>query len=117
MTHSCSKCQINWASLWGCVQGDELYEVCPECSTDMFLGSGTEDAGFIKCPFTGKIINVKTKEVLNIPGPVYKPGPTKEIPEKETYEQIEQRELAALDAYHKSGNHEEYFTTYRNAKS
>jgi hypothetical protein len=115
MTHFCSKCRINWASLWSCDKGDETYEVCPQCGTDMFLQPGTGAEEFIKCPFTGKITNTVTKESLVTFSPV--PKPAKKIPAKETYEQIEQRELAALDAYHKSGNAEDYFNTYRNPSS
>lgn len=115
MTHHCSKCKINWASLWSCDQGDERYEVCPQCGTDMFLQPGTGE-GHIKCPFTGKITNVQTKKELKIPGPVYKPKPAKATKEKETIEQRQERELASIDAYHKSGNLEDFFTTYRNLK-
>lgn len=116
MTDFCSKCKINWASLWSSEKGDEQYEVCPQCGTDMFLEPGT-GAGHIKCPFTGKITNVETKDVLNIPGPVYKPKPVKERPAKETKEQIEERELAAIDAYHETGNSQDYFDTFRNLKA
>lgn len=115
MIHFCSKCKINWASLWSCDQGDERYEVCPQCGTDMFLQPGT-GAGHIKCPFTGKITNLETKKELIIPGPVYKPKQVKERPAKETKEQIDERELIALDAYHETGNPEVYFNTYRNQK-
>jgi hypothetical protein len=82
----------------------------------MFLEEGT-GAGHIKCPFTGKITNVVTKAVLNIPGPVYKPKSVKERPAKETKEQIDERELAALDAYHETGDPQVYFNTFRNLKS
>lgn len=81
----------------------------------MFLKQAT-DEGHIKCPFTGKITNVQTKKELIIPGPAYKPKPSKAIKERETIEQRQERELASIDAYHKSGNAEDFFTTYRNLK-
>lgn len=115
MNFFCSKCGIDWASLWSSDQGDEQYEVCPQCGTDMFLEPGASVTGNIKCPVTGKITNIKTKQVMNIPGPVYIPKLTKSLPALvATHAEIERRETAAIEAYHESGNPEDYFTSFKN---
>lgn len=118
MTNFCSKCGINWASLWSSEKGDETYEFCPQCGTDAYLQPGTEQKGFIKCPFTGKITNVETKAELIIPFKWPEKRKEKAIPAMTlTEEEIQRKDLAALQAYHESGKPEDFFNTYRNFKS
>jgi uncharacterized Zn finger protein (UPF0148 family) len=98
----CSKCGINWAALHSIADeiGDELYEFCPVCHTDIFLEDGTDITAFIMCPFTGKITDVDTGEQLHIksksvfiPQKEYIPQP------HETAEQRQEMEDAAISAY------------------
>lgn len=67
ITH-CTKCDINWASLWQDEMTDteETVEFCPQCGSDQFLQPGIDIVSFIKCPFSGKITNVETGEELGI---------------------------------------------------
>lgn len=118
MAHYCSKCGINWTTLWSSEKGDETYEFCPQCGTDMFLQPGIEGAGFIKCPFTGKITNAETKAELTIPFVWPKRKEEKAVPAMTlTDEEMQRKDIAAIKAYHKSGNAEDFFNTYRNFKS
>lgn len=95
----CSKCGINWASLWDSeTDGDETVEFCPECSTDAFLQPGTDIVAFIKSPFTGKITNAETgEEYTKLPVLPQRQRKVKVF--EETYEEFKQRQEAAEDEY------------------
>jgi hypothetical protein len=60
----CSKCGINWASLWDQESNGDVYEFCPECKTDSFLEEGNDIEAFIKDQITGDIVNAVTGEKL-----------------------------------------------------
>jgi hypothetical protein len=63
ITH-CKKCDINWARLWSeDGEGDEQYEVCPVCKSDLNLESGTDIVSYIMCPITGRITDMETGEL------------------------------------------------------
>ena len=64
----CTKCNITWAKLgqYDDDNGDETYEFCPVCKTDMHLKVCDAETGFIMCPLNGEIINVVTREPLVI---------------------------------------------------
>lgn len=112
MNTICTKCNINWARLLTCEVGEEdQIEVCPQCLTDMNLVEGNESNGHIKCPISGKIINVDTKQelVIKTPLPSYF-RPTRNRPAMtDTYAVIEEKDNRALKAYHESGNQNDFF--------
>lgn len=57
----CAKCNTNWEKLYSFEEGDESYEYCPNCYTDLHLVEKKEEApAFIACKFTGKNIDPKT---------------------------------------------------------
>lgn len=63
----CTNCNITWQHLHAQQgEGDEVYEFCPVCKTDMYLQPSTEETGCMQCPFTGDIIKVATREKLNM---------------------------------------------------
>lgn len=97
----CSKCGINWAALHiEDVDGDETYESCPLCKSDMYLGPGTDIVAYIKCPVSGRITNVETGQELNtVPAKLVYTNPEKKRVYDETYEDWKARDEAAEDAY------------------
>lgn len=56
----CNNCGINWARLKTIDEGQDGYDVCPECYTDNHLEENEDPETFIKCMFTGKVISVQT---------------------------------------------------------
>ena len=104
----CTKCGINWASLWtDCTNEEHAVEVCPVCKTDMYLDAGTDIIGYIKCPFTGKITNTTTGTTWEEDNAVFKKATMRVVVGKPTYQEVaeerESREEAAIDAYIASG--------------
>lgn len=63
----CTQCNTNWEKLYSYEEGDESYEFCPTCYTDMHLVERKENQpSFVACKFTGKHFDPKTgKERLN----------------------------------------------------
>ena len=61
----CTKCTINWLRLHtqDVEDGDETYEYCPMCKSDMFLTEGKDAPAYICCPITMKKIEVKTLKI------------------------------------------------------
>lgn len=55
----CSKCGINWASLWSQDENDETYEFCPICKTDYYLEDPLDGPLYVFKMFQG-ILNVDT---------------------------------------------------------
>lgn len=118
MSILCSKCSTTWANLHSQdEEGDEQYEVCPECRTDQFLELSEEEEACIKCPFTGKIIDARTGKQREKPEEPYTAPVVKMRPPRETAEERDARELAAIDAYHQSGDNAAYFKTIKKHKN
>lgn len=89
-------------------------EVCPRCLTDMFLVDGKEGPGYYMCAVTAKVFEVGTNKEMVFPYPVKDYYKSKDLPAMtETKTRHEQRETAAIDAYHKSGNPEDYHKAFR----
>jgi len=115
----CSKCGINWHSLWNDESGEDAVEFCPECSTDTFLEDGNDIVAYIKCKITGMIINTTTGLTWQQDHPVPFKKPVYRVklnPVKETNEQRQAREDAAIDAYIASDNQAIYFSTIKKVK-
>lgn len=68
MPHYCTKCKINWAALYreDDTAGDESYDFCPVCKTDMFLADGLQGDSYILVP-GGSIINPLNHQPLQLP--------------------------------------------------
>ncbi len=67
MNTFCKKCNINWARVYTFDHEDESYDYCPQCGSDMDLVAGSQQAdAFIKNPFTGHVINVRTKQTMQV---------------------------------------------------
>jgi len=62
MPHLCTNCGINWARLKTIDEGQDGYDVCPECYTDNYLEESEDPDTYIKYPLNGKVISVKTKK-------------------------------------------------------
>lgn len=73
---------------------DETYEYCPDCNSDAYLIDKKDGDVFIKSPFTGLIINTRTKAPLllltNVP-------PLKQRPAVNMAECIEKRQKRDLE--------------------
>lgn len=63
----CTNCRINWARLKTLYEGDEDYNMCPECNTDEYLQESNDPDTYVKSPLNGKVINVKTKKEREAP--------------------------------------------------
>jgi hypothetical protein len=50
-------------------EGQDGYDVCPECYTSNHLEESDDTDTHFKCMFTGKVINVKTRKELERPIP------------------------------------------------
>lgn len=77
----CNKCGINWARLnsQDDTERDETVEFCPVCKTDAHLEPGNDIVAYICCPFTGKITNVDTGELLELKPATLVSIPTRRI--------------------------------------
>ena len=100
----CSKCGINWASLYTDEVDSECYEFCPVCKTDMHLEKGNDIVSYCKCQITGRVYNVETNETLIWRKPrIRVVVGKKKLVYDETYEEYElrkdQEEDAAIDNY------------------
>lgn len=114
MISFCSKCNINWSRLETIDgEGDEQYEVCPLCRSDVHLQEPTDFITYFRCGITGKVLNTDTKEELEKECPPLPPRKQYKKKPVESVEEREERELKAIDAYHKSGNAEDYFNTIK----
>lgn len=104
----CSRCGVNWSALWQQeAEGEEVYEFCPLCKTDLHLEEGNDIHGHIKCPVSGKIYNTFTGEDVTLTI-MAKPVSIKERKVKvwdETYEEFKKREEDAEDAYVAGGEY------------
>lgn len=76
----CTKCEINWARLGTQTIGDEVYEYCPVCNSDLDLLQG-KDGDVYMSTVDGRIINAITKvtyekcpPVIHAPPPDYRPA-------------------------------------------
>ncbi len=112
----CSKCGINWASLHTQELDGECYEFCPVCNTDMHLQDGNDIMSYICCPFTGTITNTYNGQVMQLLIP--KPPVVKKYQywsrsrlSNAVHLELEDK---ALDAYHNTGNRQDYFNTFKN---
>ena len=109
MTTFCKKCNINWARVFTYDQDDESYDYCPCCNSDMDLVPGSPHAdAYIKNPFTGHIINVKTMQVLQVNNIAETPERKLFVAERQAKKKLawqtkkmleESAENAAIDAY------------------
>lgn len=114
MSTHCTYCQITWAHLKSIEgEGEEVYEVCPECSSDMHLIETVGD-GYIKCEITGEITHAFTGERFERPQEPVEITPYKPILE-EHYQEKERREDSALNAYFEQGE-EAYFNALKKKK-
>ena len=102
ITH-CKECDINWLKLGDETQGDEVYEFCPKCKTDMFLEAGTDIVGYIMCPITGRIYDPETGKDINDKGLRVLFEPIRQKVWDETLEAFQDRRAAAEDVYIESG--------------
>lgn len=109
----CTKCKINWSVLLTCdINDHEQTEVCPVCLTDTYLEDGKAGPVYFMCAFSAKVLNVETKQELNL-SPVYIPRSVKAKPAwTETKAEHERRELKGILAYRQSGNPEDYFKAF-----
>ena len=89
ITH-CTKCNINWARLWDeqIDNRDDTVEFCPQCKSSLYLGPATDFVSYIKCHFTGRIINVDTGEVLTTKNSSAAPRKIKEMVYDESWEEF-----------------------------
>ena len=109
----CAKCNINWSVLreeQG--NGDTVVECCPSCLNDMHL-SPTINGDTFHMDIKGRIVNNRTKIITRKLKPVIAPKTTPfDIEQYKADKQAEEDlETAALEAYHKTGNEQDYFTT------
>lgn len=90
----CKKCNINWARLWSDDgDGDEQYEFCPLCKSDIGLEPGTDIISYIMCPVTGQITNVETGELHSSQSaPVITHRPRKVKVWDESYDEFKDRQ-------------------------
>lgn len=101
----CKRCNINWARLYTCNCGDDSYDYCPECGSDMDLIAGAQHAdAYIKNPVTGAVINVLNKKALQVKPAASKlfaaeKNTAKKIKAKEKSMLKETVETKAIDAY------------------
>lgn len=105
----CKKCNINWARLYSYDYDDESYEYCPCCGSDLDLVAGSRQAdAFIKNPFSGHIINVRTNQVMQLKSDAEMPAQKLFAAEKQAKKKLaiqtkkmleETAETAAIDAY------------------
>lgn len=118
----CKQCGINWAKLWSSDDGEGDVVFCPGCGTDSFLEVTDDFVGYIKCPITGRITNAFTGDLLSkeIEDAMAIDKPRVRVvvgkPERETKDEQEARELAGIDAYHQSGNINDYFSNIKKNK-
>jgi hypothetical protein len=112
MTARCSKCEINWAQLHSVMSGEEDYHFCPQCLSDRHLEEVDSMTTYIMCPFTGKIIDIDTKEELKKDIPMIIEVERKPV-EKIDYFEREKRELDAILSYQQSGNEDDYFKAFK----
>ena len=119
MIFHCSKCDINWARLRSMDgEGDEQYEVCPVCLTDMHLDEPTDIETFIQCQITGRIINSVTGEEKSVLVE-YKHTPSKRITRAiKPYYNHRELELKAIENYqdaiiHGDDPEKAYFDTFK----
>jgi hypothetical protein len=84
----CSRCQINWASLYEVSDEtlDATYEFCPECNTDMFLEDVKPGPQFIKPMIGAGIYNIETKQPLLSVIAIQKPVIQKPAFDREAYQ-------------------------------
>lgn len=89
----CTKCNINWARLWEeeIDNREDVVEFCPECKSSLHLMPATDFVSYIKCHFTGKIINVDTGEVLTTKNSSTGPRKIKEMVYDESWEEFQER--------------------------
>lgn len=103
MKSFCTNCGINWANLWTENVGDETYEFCPECKSDLYLIDAISSHSYIKSHITGKIINVVTKEELKKEAdPALPPSQKSSFDLKEwdkKQKEFEERQERAITAY------------------
>jgi predicted nucleic acid-binding Zn-ribbon protein len=118
MIHHCTKCGMNWAKLWSQEDGNESVEFCPVCNTDTYLEESNDFVGYLKRPITGAITNAFTGQPYESETEVRKPVFRVVVgkPPRETVEEREARELAALNAYFASGNKQDYHNTIKKVK-
>lgn len=114
MSTHCTHCQITWAHLKS-IEGDgeEVYDVCPECGSDMHLIETVGD-GYIKCEVTGEITHTFTGERFERPQTPMQTTPI-ELSWPRCDLEIERREDAALNAYFEQGE-EAYFKAFKKKK-
>lgn len=98
----CTKCNINWASLAreDDEAGDESYEYCPKCKSDMFLEEARPGDKFLY--MFGQVLNVKTKQRVFKPSVVrayIPPVPFDTAAWQQQKKDQEQLVEKALDAY------------------
>lgn len=93
----CTKCGYNWAALHTQdEEGDESYDACPLCKTDMFLEDfKTDKEAFILNIFNGDIKNITTGEMAN---------PHSDYIE---YEEIQEPKPFDREAYEKMKDHKQ----------
>jgi hypothetical protein len=111
----CKRCCINWARLHESdTDGDETYEVCPECRTSEYLDDATDFIGYLKCPITGRITEAGTGKLYVRPvteKPRVRIQLKPAVPVKTKHEIREEIEDKALDLYTKTGSSADYFQT------
>lgn len=64
MSHFCTKCNINWLTLYtvDAEDHDDQYEVCPRCRNDFYLTEGKEGEAFMMDAISGEIYNPLANE-------------------------------------------------------
>lgn len=111
MSTHCTYCQITWAHLRSIEgEGEEVYEVCPECGGDMHLIE-TAGEGYIKCEISGEITHALTGERFERPAETVQTMPLElSWPKCDIQHQL--NEDAALNAYFEQGE-EAYFKAFK----
>lgn len=96
----CTQCGFNWAHLKSIDgDGEETYEVCPECGTDCHLLVSDAEVTFIKSAITGEITNLSTGKSFVFPLAPITIKPWKGNWE-DNYKAKEEREDKAINSYH-----------------
>lgn len=97
----CKKCDINWAGLRQVESEayDEVYEVCPKCSSSLDLEEGNSLTSYVWNPITGAItdreLGILHEDAKHRP-PVIQMRPWEKW---ETTDEYQARVESAIDAY------------------